>query len=190
MTVNDGYTVAVSRHGQRRRGMQIKRRSVLGDSSQDLASLPFDFLFLAADVRHDVVQNVETGNTWVAGSGDRLHRAHEHRLQRTKRVFERLEWDDDTGRGAVRVGDDVSLVERQLRSLMRDDGQVRRVDEGYDERYEWVSTVVFRVREDDQLGNAEGGLCEQDVQSKVPIQTSTWAQPAHRYHLPRHDPTR
>lgn len=85
---------------------------VLGvDSTEDLARFPFHLLFFAAaDVGHDVVENIERGYTWVAGARDGLEGSDVNGVDGTEGVFESFEWNDKTGRRAIGVGDDVALL--------------------------------------------------------------------------------
>ena len=66
-----------------------------------------DLVFFAADVRDDVVENVERWHARIACAGERLHRDDADRAQ-AKRIMQRLECADQVRRRAVGVGDDVA----------------------------------------------------------------------------------
>ena len=167
MTVNDGNPVAVGRDLERVGSVVVESLLVLVDPSQDLGSLPLDLLLFSSDMGDDVVQDVQRRDTGVSSTGNSLHRGTHDGLQGPKLVFQGFESDDDPGRGAVGVTDNVTLLQTQAGSLMLDDGKVRGVDKRDDEGHDRIPSIVFGVRKDDELGLTKRCLCEKPEYASV-----------------------
>ena len=131
------------------------------DTAKDLERLPLDLLLFATDVRHDIIEDIERCHARVPCSRDGLHGGDEDGLDGAERLFERGKGDDDGGGRAVGVGDDEAALERGREEglLLRDDGEVRGVDERDDEGDVRVAAEVFGVGEDGEVGGAECLLC-------------------------------
>ena len=69
-------------------------------------ALLYQFVLLTADVRHDVVEDVEARDTGVACAGHGLHGRDEHGVEWTESVLECREGDSYACGGTVGVGDD------------------------------------------------------------------------------------
>src|SRR5690606_8922853 len=96
--------------------------------AEQLARLALDLLLLAADVGHDVVDQVERGHARIAGTGAGLQGSDEAALD-AESVPDRFERQDEVDRRAVGVGDDEAAV-AALTLLDLDGGGVLPVDLG------------------------------------------------------------
>lgn len=128
------------------------------DVAEDFGCFPFDFLFFAGNVRDDVVEDVHAGDAGVAAAGDGLEGGDGDGGEAAEGVVEGFERDDETGGGAVGVGDDEAFGEVVLEALVGDHGEVGGVDEGDHEWGDGVAAVVFGIGEDDEVGVEELGL--------------------------------
>lgn len=170
MTVENGDAVAVRGDLHRVLSVHVERGGVVRKATEDLGELPFDLLLFLADVRDDVVENVEGSDTGVTRTGDGLHGGDHDSLEGTESPLEGVEGDGNAGGGAVRVGDDETLRVARLGLLMRDDVEVGGVDEGDDEGDEGVAAEVAGVREDGVLGFSERFLCKQGKVGQYEVQ--------------------
>jgi hypothetical protein len=157
--VDDGHAVARGRDADGLVRAEVERGRIGREAAEDLGRLPLDLLLLAADVGHDVVEDVEGGNAGVAAAGDGLHRGAEDGLKRPEGVFEGFERHDEAGGGAVGVGDDEAFGEVELLLLVWHYVEMGRVDQRHYERHERVPPVVLRVGKDGQVGGSKGFLC-------------------------------
>ena len=69
-------------------------------------ALLYQFVLLTADVRHDIVQDVEAQDTRIAYSRDSLHGRDEHGVEWTESMLKCGEGDSYACGGTVGVGDD------------------------------------------------------------------------------------
>lgn len=134
-------------------------RSLGIDVSENLARLPLNLLLLAADVGDDVINHIERGDTGVATSGNGLEGGNMNGGDGAEGVEEGLERDDETGGGAVGVGNEEALGEGLYGALVGDNVEMSSVDKGDDEGGDGVPAVVFRVGEDCKIGSYKFGLC-------------------------------
>ena len=141
--IHDWDPVAVGRDGD---GVEHGEACcVVIDPPEDLAGLPLDLLFLAADVGDDVVEHVHGGDAGIAAAGDGLEGGDDDGRDGAKRILERPERDNKAGGRAVCVCDDEALREVVLPALVRDHAKVANVDQRDNQRDERVSAVVFCV---------------------------------------------
>ena len=133
---------------------------ILRDPTQDFEGFPLHLLLFAADVRHDVVENVHAGEAGVSSTRDSLHRRYHAGFDRAKRLLQGSKGDNERSGAAVRICDDEPLLKRRRVEslLLRDNGQMRGVDERHDEGYIGIAPEVLRIGEHTELGRAEGGL--------------------------------
>lgn len=164
VAVDNGDAVAGSRYAERMAGVHIESLDAvvtLCNAAKDFEGLPFELLLLSTDVRHNVVQDVETGHAWVARARDGLHGSNEHGFDGAKCALESGERDDHCGRRAVGIGNDEALLEwGRLQGLLlgnhREMGWVRIGD---DERNMGVLAEIFGIGEDGKVGRAKCSLC-------------------------------
>lgn len=128
------------------------------DVAENLGCFPLDLLFLAADVRDHVVEDVHAGDTRVAAAGDGLERGDGDSAEAAKGVVQGFERHNEACGGAVGIGDEEASREAMVGALMRDYGEVGCVDEGHHQRGDWVAAVVFGIGEDDEVSLDEFGL--------------------------------
>ena len=69
-------------------------------------ALLYQFVLLTANVRHDIVQDVEAQDTGIACAGDGLHGPDEYGVEWTESMLECSKGDSYTCGGTVGVGDD------------------------------------------------------------------------------------
>ena len=83
----------------------VERLVVVDDLAEDLGRFALHFGLFVGDVRHDVVEDVEGGDTGVSGSRNGLHGCHHALVDRTKGFLQRVERNDEARRRAVGIGD-------------------------------------------------------------------------------------
>jgi hypothetical protein len=121
--------------------------------SLEIFALLLHLVFFAADVGHDVAEDVERRHARVTGAGDRLHGRDDHLRQ--PELAQRRQRRGEHDRGAVGIGhDEAGPALHTL--LLGDDGEVVRVDLGDEERHERIHTEVAGVADHDVSGGREG----------------------------------
>ena len=118
--------------------------------AQHLERLGLDLVLLAANVGHDVAQDVQGGDARVPGPGDGLHRGHGERAQ-AKGVVQRLAGQGQRDGRAVGTGDDQAAPAAPP-ALHLDQRRVTGVDLGDQERHIGVGAVRGGVRTDGVAG--------------------------------------
>src|ERR1043165_1051899 len=144
----DRHQMAVDRrHAVRLRGDAHRRvdEALAVPRAEDLARLDLDLLFLAADVRNDVVEDGQRRDAVPAGAGDGLHGG-DVQLLDAPLAFDRRDGEREAHRGAVRVRDDVAAA---ALPLLLDRGDVIGIDLGEEQRDVGAHAVVLRVGDDD-----------------------------------------
>lgn len=165
MAVHDRDTVALGGHGD---VVEVFERGFGGvDAAEDLCGFPLDLVFLAANVRDHVVEDVHAGDAGVAAAGDGLQGGDGDGAEAAKGVVQRFERHDEAGGRAVCVGHDEAARQAVVQALVWDHRKVRGVDEGHHQRRDWVPAVVFGVGEDDEVGFEEFGLCSRGVSRHI-----------------------
>ena len=124
-------------------------------AAENLLRLGLHLLFFAADVGHDVAEDVERGHAGIAGAGHRLHRLHDD--ARDAEGPQRRERRGEYDRRAVWIGDDGAGPALHA-TLLGNEAEVVGVHFGDEQRHERVHAEVARVADDDVAGGSEGAF--------------------------------
>src|ERR1043166_4979231 len=142
VAVLDGYTVAVRADAEP--GFDEARAIPF---AEQLLRLGFHFFFFPTYEGNDIAENIERRDARIAGAGSGLH-GNDEQLFEPESVGERLEHEDESGSGTIRIGDDEAGGVTAIFLLKRNRVEMRSVDFGNEQRDVGIHSMVFGVAHD------------------------------------------
>lgn len=166
VAIDNGDTVAGGRDLELLFGDNVEGDAVGSNVGKNLAGLPLELIFLAANVGNQVVKDIHGGNAGgKARTGNGLHGGNNHGGDGTKLFLESLERDNHTGSGAV---GDAHFEALLLLLEVGANVQMLGVAGRDDKRNILGASVVFGVGDDDEASIDKGLL---NVASVVGVET-------------------
>jgi hypothetical protein len=164
MSINDWDSVARGRNTQWVCCVHVKAFGtlvVLCDATENLECLPFQFFFLAAYIRDNVVHYVETCDSRVSRTRNGLQSGDKKELDGTKCFFKRTKRDNTSCRGTVCVCNYEAIFQRwRVRSLLLgNDREMGGINKGNNKGDLRIAPVVFRIGKYSEISSSEGSLC-------------------------------
>src|SRR5216683_3783341 len=149
VAVDDRHAIAVGTEAEA--GVHEARAIPL---AEELLRFGLHFFFFAADEGNDVALDVHRSDAGITGAGDGLKSDNKDFLE-AEGVGERFQYQNKTGGGTVRIGDDETGVVTAIFLLQGNGVEMRGVDFGNKQRNVGIHAVIPRVADDGIAGAGE-----------------------------------